>query len=70
MTRMTASHTIDPNVVERYAQTMRDGEWRDGSMIILHDDRFLYDGHHRVSAVIASGVTIQVELVWRIPKTI
>jgi hypothetical protein len=53
----TASHLV---TIEKFAQTMSAGSWRDGGFITITSDGILLDGCHRCHAVIASQTTIRV----------
>jgi hypothetical protein len=57
---------VRPRVVERYAATMLAGEWLDQSSKVIdftHNgtDR-LSDGHHRLTAIVKSGVSVWMEV--------
>jgi hypothetical protein len=47
---------IDQAVTEDYAQTMRDGEWKAGSILIFSENYKIIDGYYRLAAVAQSGV--------------
>ena len=42
---------IDQAVTEDYAQTMRDGEWKAGSVLIFSENYKIIDGYYRLAAV-------------------
>lgn len=52
---------LDPGTVRRYASDMRSGLWRypTSETIAVGPDGALHNGQHRLSAVVASGKTIQ-----------
>ena len=57
--RFASGKTVDNTVVNRYAADMMSGNWTLSPQGIIFDeyDR-LIDGHHRLRAIIKSGVTI------------
>jgi hypothetical protein len=60
----TATHLV---TIEKFAQTMSAGSWRDGGFITITSDGRLRDGCHRCHAVIASQTTIRVFVLCRDP---
>ena len=51
---------IDNARVNRYADVMRKGYWQEnGEPIQIYEDGVLANGQHRLSAVVASGVTLK-----------
>ena len=61
---------IDKYRVALYATQMQEGKWRlNGEPIILSESGSLLNGQHRLSAVIASGVTIKSLVVNGIPDS-
>lgn len=59
-----------PEYVNRLADAMRRGEWRVTSQGIGFDTSgALRDGHHRLSACVLSGATIQTMLILGMPET-
>ncbi|MEG3959530.1 hypothetical protein [Microcoleus sp. herbarium2] len=38
-------------MTEDYAQTMRDGEWKAGSILIFSENYKIIDGYYRLAAV-------------------
>lgn len=61
---------VNPRKVEELCRVMRNGEWEnDGSPIRFAVDGSLIDGHHRIAAVMKSGVTISSIVVEGIPES-
>jgi hypothetical protein len=58
---------IDQAVTEDYAQTMRDGEWKAGSVLIFSENYKIIDGYYRLAAVAQSGVPVEFYLVRGVP---
>lgn len=59
----------DDRFVIRMAEDMRSGHWYGGNNTIAFDENgHLVDGHHRLSAVIKSGMTIQFVVVWGVSQ--
>jgi 5-methylthioribose kinase len=50
---------IDQTVIDDYAQTMQDGEWKAGSILIFSKDYKIIDGYYRLAAVAQSGVAAE-----------
>lgn len=60
----THNRKISPRLVNVYAETMLEGDWRlNGEPIIFDKNGRLQSGQHRLLAVIESGVTIRTVLV-------
>lgn len=53
---------VMPNVVERYARVMHDGEWHLGAgfIALCGDHGCLVQGQHTCRSIVASGATIEV----------
>lgn len=57
-----------PIVVANYARSMMQGAWRlNGESIKVDDRQYLFDGQHRLSAVIISGTTLPMLLATGLP---
>jgi hypothetical protein len=57
------NRVIDPGAVERIASIIRAGRWRTTHQgIAIGADGMLYDGQHRLSAIVASGQSVLVEV--------
>lgn len=57
--RFPGKRMFDNNVVDRYAADMVTGNWRLSPQGIVFDENDrLIDGHHRLKAIIKSGITI------------
>jgi hypothetical protein len=55
-----------PTHVARLAADMANGDWRNGSTILLADDggvQLLLDGQHRLAAIVKSGVTVELVII-------
>lgn len=51
---------VKPQVVKRYAEAMRNGEWlTTGDTIKLSEDGKVMDGQHRLRAIVESGFTLE-----------
>ena len=61
---------IDQAVTEDYAQTMRDGEWKAGSILIFSENYKIIDGYYRLAAVAQSGVAVEFYLVRGVPSNL
>src|SRR5690606_25091996 len=62
--RPTFQRKIRGNVVSAYAEDMRAGKWSpNGASIVINADFDLVDGQHRLSAVVASEVTLALTIV-------
>jgi hypothetical protein len=61
---------IDQAVTEDYAQTMRDGEWKAGSILIFSENYKIIDGYYRLAAVAQSGVPVKFYLVRGVPTNL
>lgn len=56
--------------VEAYAEAMKRGEWDlNGQAIIISDEGLLNDGQHRLHAVIASGMTVEMQITFGVRRT-
>lgn len=56
------------SVVDRYARDMVSGRWMfDGSPIRISVDGVLIDGQHRLTAIIESGVTLPMMVIYDLP---
>ena len=55
--------------VDGYAKQMASGEWHDnGDTVRVYADGCLQDGHHRLAAIVKSGVPMRTILVTGITK--
>lgn len=60
----TRNRKVSKRLVSKYAETMREGEWRlTGEPIIFDKNGVLQSGQHRLLAVIESGATIRTVVV-------
>lgn len=61
-----ANRPISPKRVEFYADQMKEGKWTlsNTSIAIGEADGSLYDGQHRLAAVVKSGVTVPMIFSW------
>lgn len=60
---------LRPSRVEAYARDMAAGRWQfNGDPIRFSADGTLLDGQHRLHAVVRSGVTISLLVVWGLPR--
>lgn len=58
------NRSINQARVDAYTAVMRNGEWAvTGQGIILDEQGLLLDGHHRLHAIIKSGMTIEMTIV-------
>jgi hypothetical protein len=70
LTTSTGNRTMRGHYVKRLADAMLRGEWRVTSQGIGFDvTGALRDGHHRLSAIIQSGVTVELPVVMGMPVT-
>jgi len=57
---MAQSGEIDQSVIDDYALSMQNGEWKAGSILIFSEDYKIIDGYYRLAAVAsvrsASGI--------------
>ena len=61
---------IKQSVVEKYAMSMRDGEWAETGETIKFDiHEHLIDGQHRLFAVMEAELIIPFEVVWGLPTS-
>jgi len=64
---MAQSGEIDQSVIDDYALSMQDGEWKAGSILIFSEDYKIIDGYYRLAAVAQSGVPVEFYLVRGVP---
>ncbi|MBD1825959.1 hypothetical protein NDI47_25600 [Microcoleus vaginatus GB1-A2] len=64
------SKEIDQSVIDDYALSMRDGEWKAGSILIFSEDYKIIDGYYRLAAVAQSGVPAEFYLVRGVPSNL
>jgi hypothetical protein len=67
---VTMEGEIDQTVIDDYAQTMRDGEWKAGSILIFSSNYKIIDGYYRLAAVAQSGVPVEFYLVRGVPTNL
>lgn len=58
---------LEKKRVERFAEMMRRGVWLENGASIVMNGTMLLDGQHRLSAVIASGVSLPMVVVRDVP---
>lgn len=59
------------SVVDRYAKDMAAGRWKfDGSPIRISVEGVLIDGQHRLTAIIESGVTLPMMVIYDLPADV
>lgn len=62
------NRNLNAKIVADYARQMTDGRWHlNGEAIKISEDGVLLDGQHRLAAVVASGVSIEMLLVEGLP---
>lgn len=65
----THNRAIREAQVSRYARDMADGQWQfNGDPIRFATDGTLLDGQHRLSAILRSGVTVPMVVIWGLPS--
>jgi hypothetical protein len=64
---MAQSGEIDQSVIDDYALSMQNGEWKAGSILIFSEDYKIIDGYYRLAAVAQSGVPAEFYLVRAVP---
>ena len=63
------NRNIRKNVVARYAQDMADGRWHfNGAPILIGKDGTLYDGQHRLMAIVQSGCALQMVVMYGVAE--
>lgn len=66
--RMARNRPIDPATVQRYVAAMLDGRWHSSTDAIGFDtDGNLINGQHRLTAIIESGMTIEMLVAENVP---
>lgn len=59
--RNTANRSLSPSRVQKYARAIKDGIWRLSHQAIAFDAcGRLIDGQHRLSAVVSSGISVEM----------
>lgn len=67
--RNKGNRHLSPDVVKRYAKSMREGRWIVTHQGMAFDDKGnLVDGQHRLKACVESGVTIQTRMTVDVPR--
>ena len=61
------SGKIDQSVIDDYALSMQDGEWKAGSILIFSENCKIIDGYYRLAAVAQSGGPAEFYLVRAVP---
>jgi len=62
---------LNNNVVDQYAYDMKHGLWKqNGESIKIYEDGRLFDGQHRLAAIVRSGKTIPLLVVSNIPNDV
>ena len=61
---------IDQSVIDDYALSMQDGEWKAGSILIFSENYKIIDGYYRLAAVAQSGVPVEFYLVRGVPSNL
>ena len=65
------NRNIRRTVVDRYAKDMTAGRWKfDGSPIRISVEGVLIDGQHRLTAIIESGVTLPMMVIYDLPTEV
>jgi hypothetical protein len=64
------SKEIDQSVINDYALSMQDGEWKASSILIFSEDYKIIDGYYRLAAVAQSGVAVEFYLVRGVPSNL
>jgi hypothetical protein len=54
---------IAQSVIDDYALSMQNGEWKAGSILIFSEDYKIIDGYYRLAAVAQSGIAVEFYLV-------
>jgi len=63
------NRTCKPAVVQRYAKDMTEGRWGfNGAPILISDTGILLDGQHRLQAIVDSGVTLALVMIYDLPE--
>lgn len=63
LTRNTRNRTMNKTAVDALAQTIRDGNWRTTHQgIAFGADGTLYDGQHRLAAIVTSGIAVAMNV--------
>lgn len=68
LTKNTANYRVyRPRIAQKYADDMINGRWKtNGESICFNEKGQLVDGQHRLNAIIMSGVTVQMVVVYGI----
>jgi predicted SprT family Zn-dependent metalloprotease len=67
-TRNTRNRRVNPGAITRYARDMAAGHWYiNGDSIRFATDGTLLDGQNRLAAIVRSGVTLRLLVVWNLP---
>lgn len=59
---------VNENRVKRYALDMKNGNWSPATLLIFDEDGHMVDAHHRMQAVIAAGVAVDMCVFTGLPK--
>lgn len=62
---------LKPTKVALYAREMKDGRWEEnGEAIKFYSDGTLFDGQHRLAAIVQAGVPVNMLVIWGIKKDV
>ena len=64
------SREMDQSVIDDYALSMQNGEWKAGSILIFSENYKIIDGYYRLAAVAQSGVAVEFYLVRGVPSNL
>lgn len=63
-----SNRRISRHTVNCYAKDMKAGRWRrNGEAIVFDSDGYLRNGQHRLSAIVESGVSVTILVIWGVP---
>lgn len=61
---------VDEKMVKKISDDIKEGNWSPGNNSIAFDEHgHLIDGHHRLSAVVMSGIPVKSLVVFDVPKS-
>ena len=65
----TDNRTLRDKRVKMYADDMINGDWKlNGESIVIGNDGVVKNAQHRLEAIVKSGVTLEHQIVVRVPK--
>lgn len=72
LAKNTANYrSLSARKVATYARDMKSGDWKNnGESIKFYDDGTLFDGQHRLAAIIQANVPVLMMVVWGISKDV